>query len=173
MVTTAPSAFERAAQRAFDALFGHRFDEFKTQLAEGTDLEGHDLRWVSKYGFEFMRLRDIDFSLLQGQKFHNLLMCAIDKGDVEVASFLLANGADANTDSYDDFERFPALYYIFQHPELPNAKEMWTLLRAHGADIDDKLNDGRETTFRARLQLEAAENPVLRAVIGDDFCALG
>jgi hypothetical protein len=44
MVTTAPSAFERAAQRAFDALFGHRFDEFKAPLAEGTDLEGHDLR---------------------------------------------------------------------------------------------------------------------------------
>jgi hypothetical protein len=120
MVTTAPSAFERAAQRAFDALFGHRFDEFKTQLAEGTDLEGH-----------------------------------------------------ANNRQYDDFERFPALYYIFRHPELPNAKELWTLLRAHGADIDDKLDDGRETTFRARLQLEAAENPVLRAVIGDDFCALG
>jgi hypothetical protein len=151
------NAFEVAAQRAFDALFDHRFDEFKAHLADGTDLERQNLAWVTAHGFEFMRHGDLDYALLKGQKFQDLLVCAIDKGDLEAATFLLDNGADPNTNRYetDDFERVPALYYFFEHPGSPHAREMWDLLIRHGANLDVVVDDGGNTlrTYAERNQV--------------------
>jgi hypothetical protein len=144
---------------AFTALFEHRFQEFKTIL-----LDAHvSVEFVIREGMEGEGGIGCASS---AQQFQNLLLCAVAKGDLEVATFLLDNGADPNARGWDgrDCDGYESiLYYIVVHPDIRNAKRMFKLLAKRGADVMAPLDDESGTVWSA-LDARATRGPDSRAL---------
>jgi hypothetical protein len=145
------------AREALDALFSLRFKDFKKLTRRVWSL---DYILKDAGGFEVN-----DFRPVGDYKFVNLLLCAIDKGDLEVATFLLDNGMDPNRavmeDSVFDETVTPLLYAVdCAKAEKRNAVRMFKLLVKYGADthmITDDYDGHRRSAVGAiqhRLQLE-------------------
>ena len=126
---------QEAVAAAYAALFDHRFKDF-TALCN--DLPHHTLDFVVRDsgGFELP-----DFATVPGQKYRNLLACAVDKGDLEVARFLLDNGANPNTHDGTGDEPRPLLEN-FVGTAVPNGVRMFKLLVSRGADPHALVDHG-------------------------------
>jgi hypothetical protein len=128
----------KIAREAMDALFGLRFKDFKKLTRRVWCL---DYILKDAGGFEVN-----DCFPVRDYKFVNLLLCAIDKGDLEVATFLLDNGMDPNRvlmeDSAFDETVTPLLYAVdCAKTGKRNAVRMFKLLVKYGADVHMVTDD--------------------------------
>jgi ankyrin repeat protein len=143
----------QAVLDAHTALFEHRFEDFKTMLETCKDLNGQNMDFVVREsgGFELS-----DFETVPGQKFRNLLACAVDKGDLDVATFLLDHGANPNPYDWDETEWGPMLEYFLS--PVPNGIDMFKLLVQRGADPHARVEHGGDPNETVWTQIQRYAN---------------
>jgi hypothetical protein len=156
-----------AVVAAYAALVQHRFQDFVTLLDTCDALQGQNTDFVIRDsgGFELE-----DFETVPGQKYRNLLACAVDMGDLEVATFLLDNGANPNTRDWHEYDGRTLLEYFVGRPDAPNAAQMFALLVRRGANPHELVDHGGEAgasvwTELQRVALTNAHAAALRDTV--------